>query len=229
MIWGYAVGKKSCSECLCTPLSSRIWPWERTPWRCCGARGRGVQLAPRSSSGGRETAPEALAGCYFHHSFSPMKRCSFFFLFPQGIFISLRVSRERFVRNNLLDPSRIISSSAWGRDAGMYVLRLVGDFFGAKPWLLERQRRGWRCQQQARLSSSPLSPSCSTREQTPGYKTAPVCSALSGWPLWRSAELFQESYPGSNEVFNPSKNKENRLRWAFESLSEDLDSQFPFK
>lgn len=112
---------KSCSRCLCTPLCSRIWPWERTPWRCCGARGRGVQLAPRSSSGGRETAPEALAGCYFHHSFSPMKRCSFFFLFPQGIFISLRVSRERFVRNNLLDPSRIISSGAWGRDAEMYL------------------------------------------------------------------------------------------------------------
>lgn len=49
------------------------------------------------------------------------------------------------------------------------------------------------------------------------------------WPLWGSAELFQERYPGSKAVFNPSENKENRLRWAFESLSEDLDSQFPFK
>lgn len=218
---------KSCSGCLCTPLCSRIWPWERTPWRCCGARGRGVQLAPRSFSGGRETAPEALAGCYFHHSFSPMKRCSFFFLFPQGIFISLRVSRERFVRNNLLDPSRIISSGAWGRDAGMY-LGWLEISLGQSPgsW---RGREGAGDVDSKHGSRALLCPP----PALPGNKLLGtklrLCARLYRGGLCGDLQLFQESYPGSNEVFNPSKNKENRLRWAFESLSEDLDSQFPFK
>lgn len=49
------------------------------------------------------------------------------------------------------------------------------------------------------------------------------------WALGRSAEAFQDRYPGRDEVFSPPDSKENRLRWAFESLSEDLASRFPFK
>lgn len=47
--------------------------------------------------------------------------------------------------------------------------------------------------------------------------------------LRRPTEAFQDRYPGRDEVFNPQDSKENRLRWAFESLSEDLASRFPFK